>query len=76
MHHSSFRSARLGDERPLWVYTPPGYDPAHDRYPLLVAFDGGNCVLQMPVHRMLDNLIADGRIAPTMALLVGNASAT
>ena len=33
-------------------------------------------VSQVPAHRMLDNLLADGRIAPTVAVFVDNASAT
>jgi enterochelin esterase family protein len=69
------KSEVLGNERRVWVYTPPGYDPAR-RYPVLVAFDGGAALTRTPTHRVLDNLIADGRIRPAVAILVDNATAT
>ena len=35
----------LGDphRRPLYVYTPPGYDTGKARYPVLYLMHGGNC---------------------------------
>jgi enterochelin esterase family protein len=36
----NFKSEVLGNERRVWVYTPPGYD-AWRRYPVIVVFDGG-----------------------------------
>lgn len=74
LHASTFTSPMLGNERSIWVYTPPGYDPHGPAYPLLVAFDGGMYITQIPAHRMLDNLQADGRITPTVALFINNAS--
>ena len=34
------RSEALGNERRVWVYTPPGYAPTAGLYPLLVLLDG------------------------------------
>ena len=65
-----FTSELLGNTRRLWVYTPPGYEMGSLDHPVLVAFDGGVCVSQIPMHRMLDNLLADGRIRATVAVFI------
>ena len=58
------------DDRPIWIYTPPGYDRTAGPYPLLVLLDGAAWVS----HRFgnapttLDNLINDGRIRPAIVL--------
>lgn len=68
-----------GTVRRYWVYVPHGYDPA-DPPNLLVFQDGQRAThpdgsLRVPV--VLDNLIADGSIPPTLGLFVtpGNLSA-
>jgi enterochelin esterase family protein len=63
-------SARLDNERDVFVYTPPGYD-ATQTYPLLVCFDGWGYVNEayVPTQTVLDNLLADGRIPPLVAVL-------
>jgi enterochelin esterase family protein len=71
-----FKSAVMGNERRVWVYTPPGYAPEERSYPLIVAFDGGAALALMPTHRVLDNLLADGKIAPAVAVFVDNATDT
>jgi len=70
-----FESTTLGNSRRVWIYTPPGYR-ADGRYPLLLAFDGGAALTLMPTHRLLDNLLADGRLPPMVAVLVDNATET
>lgn len=41
--HPAFHSHWLGSHRDLWVYLPPGYDPADERrYPVLYLNDGNN----------------------------------
>src|SRR5262249_30987260 len=70
------KSEVLGNERRIWIYTPPGYGPETRRYPMLVVFDGGAALSLMPTHRVLDNLLADGRITPTIAVFIDNASDT
>jgi enterochelin esterase family protein len=64
------RSQILGNERSVFTYTPPSYDPEHT-YPLLVCFDGGAYVhdAYLPLPTVLDNLIADGAIPPVVAVL-------
>lgn len=64
------RSERLGNERRVFTYTPAGYDPAQT-YPLVVCFDGRAYVhdAHVPLPTVLDNLIADTRIPPVVAVL-------
>jgi enterochelin esterase-like enzyme len=68
----TFRSDLIGNERNIWVYTPPGYASDHRAYPLLVAFDGGWALTRVPTQRLLDNLLADGRIRPAVAVFIDN----
>lgn len=56
--------------RRAWVYAPPGYD-AQRSYPLLVSFDGDTYTSDIPGPTILDNLIADRRIPPMIAVFVG-----
>ncbi len=72
----TFTSALLGNDRNIWVYTPPGYATTDHIYPVLVIFDGGNALTQIPIHRMLDNLLADGRITPVIGVFIDNPTAT
>jgi len=66
----------LGNERRIWVYTPPGYDAGGAPYPMLVAFDGGASLTLTPIHRILENLLAEGRVRPMVAVFVDNATPT
>lgn len=69
-----FNSRILGNERSVWIYTPPGYEPRRpERYPLLLLFDGEAYTRIVPTPTILDNLIADRRIRPIIAVFVGNA---
>jgi enterochelin esterase-like enzyme len=63
-------SDRLGNERRVFTYTPPGYDAAQT-YPLIVCLDGWAYVQNayVPLPTVLDNLIADGRVPPLVAVL-------
>ena len=36
-----YKSSTLGGQRRMHVYTPPGYDAAKDRYPVLYLLHGG-----------------------------------
>lgn len=76
INRSSFRSEVMGNERRVWAYTPPGYEAGGRPYPILVAFDGGAALTLTPTHRIIDNLLAEGRIAPLVAVLVDNATDT
>lgn len=57
-------------ERRVWVYTPPGYTRAARPYPLLVLFDGWQYTHTIPVPTILDNMIADGAVPPTVAVMI------
>ncbi|MFC7546999.1 alpha/beta hydrolase [Plantactinospora sp. GCM10030261] len=65
---TSLRSTALRCRRRIGVYRPAG--AGNEPLPLLVVFDGhiSRAVLRIPTT--LDNLIAAGRIPPTMALFV------
>jgi enterochelin esterase-like enzyme len=56
--------------RRVWVYTPPGYKPSGRPYRLLVLFDGWQYTHTIPVPTILDNMIADGAIPPTVAVML------
>ncbi len=68
-HH--MHSTVLGNERRFWIYTPFGYSTKNRPYNLLVLFDGWNTVHMDPTIVVLDNLLAAGRIEPTVAVMVG-----
>jgi enterochelin esterase-like enzyme len=67
-----FASKLLGNERPIWIYTPHGYAAAKKPYGLLVLSDGGLNVNTARVATTLDNLIAAGLIPPLVAVMVEN----
>ncbi|MDF5873260.1 alpha/beta hydrolase-fold protein [Pseudomonas aeruginosa] len=73
---SAHTSQALANQRQLTFYTPPGYDPEGQRYPLLVLFDEDHYARDVPTPTILDNLIAAGRIRPTLAVIVGNVDAS
>jgi enterochelin esterase-like enzyme len=62
-----FRSTILKGERPMRIYTPPGYSPDGGPYPLLLIFDGVTYVGGFEAIPTLDNLISAGRIRPVIA---------
>lgn len=57
--------------RPIWIYTPPGYDPhAATAYPLIVAFDGAEYRDTMPLPLILDTLLAARKTPAFVAVLI------
>lgn len=66
------RSAILANERRVWVYTPPGYDPKGKPYGLLILFDGWLYVRVIPTPTILDNLIGKKMIPPLVGVFVDN----
>ncbi|NOT07510.1 MAG: DUF3327 domain-containing protein [Gemmatimonadales bacterium] len=76
LHEHTYRSALLGAERPIRVYTPPGYDSAAARraggLPVAIFFDGqfySNWIV--PSHTTIDNLISERRIPLMIGIFVG-----
>lgn len=67
-----FDSALLKNKRDLHVYLPPGYSNSAAPHNLLLAFDGAVYVDIVPTPVTLDNLLADRRIVPTVAVMIGS----
>ncbi|MEU7893064.1 alpha/beta hydrolase-fold protein [Nonomuraea sp. NPDC049152] len=73
------RSEALGNSRDVFVYLPPGYDPAAGPYPLVVLHDGQHVFAgaglapSWRVDETLDGLIGAGLLPPLVAVAVANA---
>jgi len=63
-------SSILQNERNISVYTPPGYNRRSAAYPVVVFFDGDIYLNFIPTPTILDNLIAEKLIPPTIAVFV------
>jgi enterochelin esterase family protein len=72
VQRDKFTSKLLGNERPIWIYTPYGYSAGKKPYGLLVLSDGGLYVNTARVATTLDNLIGAGLIPPLVAVMVDN----
>ena len=72
VQRDKFASKLLGNERPIWIYTPHGYSAEKKPYALLVLTDGGLYVNTARVATTLDNLIAGSLIPPLVAVMVEN----
>ncbi|GGT30337.1 alpha/beta hydrolase [Nonomuraea spiralis] len=72
-------SAALGNARDVFVYLPPGYDPADGPYPVVYLHDGQHVFAAAglePSWRLdetLDTLITAGTLPPLVAVGVSNA---
>jgi len=72
VQRDKFISKLLGNERPIWIYTPHGYSADQKPYGLLVLSDGGGYVNTAHIATTLDNLIAARLIPPLVAVMVDN----
>jgi enterochelin esterase family protein len=62
--------------RRVWVYTPPDYNPkSGEPCRLMVCFDGPSYLAEIPVPTILNNLLAAGKISPTVAVMIDNGDA-
>src|SRR5207244_3007426 len=68
------KSEILKNERNLSVYTPANYHADGPPYALLVVFDEGAYLTNVPTPVILDNLVAASKIPETVAVLVANPS--
>ncbi|HZM82303.1 MAG TPA: enterochelin esterase [Candidatus Limnocylindrales bacterium] len=68
-------SSILGNTRRVWIYRPAGHDAIDDRVALAVVLDG-DCWIDIDLQVTLDNLIAEGRIPPTVAVMVDSMDQT
>jgi enterochelin esterase-like enzyme len=69
-----YKSKSLGTERKVVVYTPPGYEKATGRYPVLYLLHGAGSdetswTQRGLAHVILDNLIADGKLKPLIVVM-------
>ncbi len=75
IHRHFYRSQVVGDDRDLYVYTPPGYDPRADRrYPALYLLhgfsdDASAWTAVGRAHVIMDNLIAQGKAKPMLVVM-------
>ncbi|VWD10098.1 esterase [Burkholderia lata] len=67
-----FASTVLGNTRDVYLYRPAGYRADDPARALVVVFDAHAYVDTVPTLTILDNLIAEGRVPRTAALIVGN----
>ena len=65
-------SKLLGAERRFWVYTPPGYASSGPDNDLLLVFDGREYLEDFPLPAILDTLIAQKKLPPTVAVMMDN----
>jgi enterochelin esterase family protein len=75
LHRHHYRSVIVGEERDLWVYTPPGYDAASaQKLPVLYLLHGFSdtedaWVALGRANVILDNLIAQGTAKPMLVVM-------
>ena len=69
-------SREYGSTRRVWVYTPAAYSANGPDLDLLLVFDGGEYLDDIPLPAMLDSLIAAKRLPPTIAVLLDDSSST
>jgi enterochelin esterase family protein len=75
LHIHTYDSKALGVTRQVYVYTPPGYDPAgQTRYPVLYLFHGSGGVESQwttvgRANIIMDNLIADAKAKPMVVVM-------
>ncbi|ERI92749.1 putative esterase [Clostridiales bacterium oral taxon 876 str. F0540] len=62
----------LDSNRRIWVYTPFGYKKGSDKFNLLVLTDGFDYLNYLSAKNVLDNLMYEKTIAPTVCVLIDN----
>ncbi|WBW97787.1 alpha/beta hydrolase-fold protein [Oceanirhabdus sp. W0125-5] len=69
----SSRSDILNNERDIRIYIPANYNKDNEPYNLLVLTDGA-AYITMSTKEVLDNIINDNKIPPTIAVLINSNS--
>lgn len=75
LHRHFYTSARIGDQRDYYVYTPPGYTAGRaQKYPVLYLLhgfsdDASGWTSVGQAHVILDNLLAAGTIEPMLVVM-------
>ena len=72
VYRHRFSSRQLGfDDRSLWVYTPPGYEPGDGKeYRLLMLMDGQWAMNMLEAPYIADALIKHGRMQPIIIAML------
>ncbi len=63
-------SRALGETRRFWIYTPAGYETSDAQSHVVFVFDGEWYSTEFATPTVLDNLIHDAKIPPTIAVFV------
>ncbi len=71
--HARLRSRYLQGSRSVWAYVPPRFRSRAAGYNLIIAFDGVAYRSAVPTPTIVENLVAAGRVGPSVLVLVGNA---
>lgn len=74
VHVSFYDSANLKTQRSFYVYTPPGYESGHRKYPVLYLLHGNGQIEASwtwtgRANVIMDNLIADGKVKPMIVVM-------
>ncbi|MCR4777876.1 MAG: enterochelin esterase [Lachnospiraceae bacterium] len=74
VHLRSYKSSVCGAVKPIYIYTPNGYEKSGKRYPVIYLQHGGGenetgWIWQGKVWNILDNMIADGRAAECIVVM-------
>jgi enterochelin esterase family protein len=74
LHRHTYVSHATGALRQVVVYTPPGYEHGHDRFPVVYLLHGrggdeGDWTTIGRAHRIADNLLAAGKMVPTLIVM-------
>ncbi|PWT78438.1 MAG: esterase [Bacteroidetes bacterium] len=69
-----YPSSVLGEDRRMYIYTPPGYDQDKKKYPVLYLLHGASgdedgWLNRGRVNYVLDNLIASGKATPMIVVI-------
>ncbi|MCD7973517.1 MAG: DUF3327 domain-containing protein [Candidatus Azobacteroides sp.] len=69
----TFESHLLKNKREIYIYLPPGYDfHREEKYPVIYLFDAFVYLNRVEVPVVLDNLIAENKIPPMVAVMLDN----
>lgn len=74
VEQKDLNSKILKMERRLWIYTPPNFNNAGEKYHFMVVFDGRAFLDFTQPQIIFDNLIAKNKIPPLVAIFVHNYS--
>src|SRR4051812_16449141 len=74
VHVEFYDSANLNGERMVYVYTPPGYETAKQKYPVLYLLHGNGQIEASwtwtgRANVIMDNLLADGKVKPMVVVM-------